>query len=87
MKNMNDEKKELSLKQYLQMMLVDSMNMYVNLAIKPAGFLKDEERFDLQGQAGQSMCEKKYDIADTVVERFETAIREAARRECQQENA
>ena len=78
---MNDQKKELSLKQYLQMMLVDSMNMYVNLAIKPMGFLKDEQRFEQQGLAGQPLCEKKYDIADTIVRRFETAILKAARSE------
>jgi len=80
---MTDEKTEISLRQYLQMAVVDSMNMYANLALEPMGFLKDRKRFDEQGQAGRPLCEKKYDIAQSVVDRFESAIREAARRECQ----
>ena len=78
-----NENKELDLDYYFQKALVDAMNMYINMGLKPMGFLKDEKEFKKKGSAGGNLCEKKYEIADMIAERYKSAIQNSVLRDCQ----
>jgi len=82
-----NETTELDLDYYLQKALVDAMNMYINMGLEPMGFLKDKKEFRKQGSAGGKLCEKKYDIAEMVADRYKSAIQNAVMRDCQQDAA
>jgi hypothetical protein len=84
MNDMNEQVKEQSLNDYMVAALVDSMNRLCNQALEPMGFLTDKARMDEDGCTGGSLCDKKYEIARSVAQRYEKALLAAATRECQQ---